>query len=693
VNVQDVATECNRVNTRFALIDALRWQEIVQIPDDDLREFLQLSPGVADAMSAEQWDAMEARDNERVKRKYCGRDPDELEEERDFDPSGEPKVFQRIWATDLTALTYEQLCHLREHKWPDDIDLDDVSDEGRRLWHRRVWAMTREEFEEAYAASKNARNIAHNLLSDIYDIAEQSLTRKHSIQLRSVGEGARDAVVSWQRKELQALLDAHNARIDAVHKLTDSDAVAIIADLRIELAAAKAAGAAERAERVAARKAKPLLAPNVEIAPAKRAIKNSVTFEQLTHCPGLVGEIVDWVCSVSRRPNRTLALGAAITTIGTLAGRYFVGPTDSGTHLYVAMLVPTGGGKDDPLNSVTELLCAAGCEHLIGQEFMSETAVSNWLCRQPLSLCPIDEFGMFLGKINSRGANAHEKNVIKMLNTAWGRSFKLMKSAEKAGVKSEAIWWPALSMFAASTPDTFFESLTGADLSNGFLNRLLVLPEQPRAPKTKPKPCVVPTHLATNLGLLHREPLAGKFPIKNDPVTGEDYEDRRRPAYQTQKIEWANNAVEALYNDYDDECLELIDKNKTNRHFIARNAETAVRLATIRALATGFHGARVKIEDMQWGIDVVRISSTELVAKATNCMIGEQLSHGKLHQKLTAYIGDAGKAGIGARALHRHVQAQAKSKEVQAVLHQLVESETIIAFPPPAGGPNLYRLP
>jgi hypothetical protein len=53
---------------------------------------------------------------------------------------------------------------------------------------------------------------------------------------------------------------------------------------------------------------------------------------ELTECPGLVGDIIDWITDTARRPNRVLALGAAVTIIGTLIGRRAAMPTRSATR-------------------------------------------------------------------------------------------------------------------------------------------------------------------------------------------------------------------------------------------------------------------------------------------------------------------------------------------------------------------------
>ena len=80
--------------------------------------------------------------------------------------------------------------------------------------------------------------------------------------------------------------------------------------------------------------------------------------DHLTRVPGLLGEITDWICASAKRPQRGLSLGAAVTLVGTAAGRKVAGPTDSGTHLYVLGIAPTGAGKDHPLKCIGRILTA-----------------------------------------------------------------------------------------------------------------------------------------------------------------------------------------------------------------------------------------------------------------------------------------------------------------------------------------------
>jgi hypothetical protein len=54
--------------------------------------------------------------------------------------------------------------------------------------------------------------------------------------------------------------------------------------------------------------------------------------EQAERESGAQGNVIDRIAATARRPNRVLALGAAITIVGTLIGRRVAGPTRSATH-------------------------------------------------------------------------------------------------------------------------------------------------------------------------------------------------------------------------------------------------------------------------------------------------------------------------------------------------------------------------
>jgi len=222
----------------------------------------------------------------------------------------------------------------------------------------------------------------------------------------------------------------------------------------------------------------------------------------LARVPGLVGEIAGWITDTAIYPQPALSLGAALTVVGTAAGRRLAGPTRSGTHLYVIGLAPSGAGKDHPRAMIGVILAQAGMAACIGpSEFISMPAVYKFLNRAPLSVCAMDEFGAFLKRINSRKASGFEAQIGATLRVAWGSSFKPMPTPEWAGKSMGTIYAPALSIYGVSTLQEFYASLAGADVTNGVLNRFLQIETRIRPPERMPTvdPTLVPPSIIAGL--------------------------------------------------------------------------------------------------------------------------------------------------------------------------------------------------
>jgi hypothetical protein len=298
---------------------------------------------------------------------------------------------------------------------------------------------------------------------------------------------------------------------------------------------------------------------------------------------------------------------------------------------------------------------------------------------------------MLLNKLNAARAGAHEINILKGMNTAWGRSFKLMKKHERAGEKTEDIWWPAMSIIAATTPETFWESLKKAQMDNGFVSRLLVMPATPRAARTDPKPLVLGCQTGLNLRLLHPQPLAGQFPIYKDD-DGKEHDDKSKPQYDVHQIGWTDQA-KACFDAYEQRCLDRIDAKYSDGFFIARNAEMAIRIATIRRLGIDGikHGSEIDIDDMLWAIDIVEICSSELIERAAKAMTLEQLKEYELKQLIIEQVKagsettPGGETCISDRVLKRKLQKHADADPVSKALAQLVDSVTIAHIEDTAG--------
>ena len=316
------------------------------------------------------------------------------------------------------------------------------------------------------------------------------------------------------------------------------------------------------------------------------------------------------------------------------------------------------------------------------------TGVINFLRAKPLALCPQDEFGAFLKRINGRRASGFEQGISKVLREMWGISFNRYDTPEWAGRPSETIRCPALSLYGVSTPSEFFESLQAGDLSNGFLNRFLVLSSNNRSVETEPvlDPFEVPPTLVEGLRTLYcwRQGDLGAARLNDaNLICPPDV----RP--------WASLAAESTYRDFSRSLLERIDRESGLDHFVGRSAEIAVRLATIRAAgrSVGNYDFSIDQSDMQWGCDLASASGELLVSEAREQMTGDEMSHGQKVNKVIETIRQKGR--ISRSELLRVVQKKMRADELEKILCTLVESETIAKeLIPGAKGPpaTWYRF-
>jgi len=318
------------------------------------------------------------------------------------------------------------------------------------------------------------------------------------------------------------------------------------------------------------------------------------------HVPGTVGAIMDWTLAYSIRPNPMLALGVAITVVGTVIGRRVQGPQDAATHLFMIMLAPTGFGKDDPLNCGRRLLTAFDEELLGPDEFVSSQGLWRVLKSRPLCCCFVDELGEQIALINDQKGNGFAAMVFSTLKKCYN-AWSDVHTAAKADADSEVIRCPAISIVGAGTPEAFFRALRGKDLASGFVNRLVVLPfEGHKKPPEKMRtvPADPPQALVDRLLALPRlsildQSLDDKLP---KPLV----------------IPWADDGAADVYLAFSrrmDAVQEGDDENR--RDLSQRVCENAIRIATIIAVGRGARA--VGKRDIEFAIDLCNRSFEAVV--------------------------------------------------------------------------------
>jgi hypothetical protein len=390
----------------------------------------------------------------------------------------------------------------------------------------------------------------------------------------------------------------------------------------------------------------------------------------LLKVPGLVGDIAEFITSSAMRPQPLLSLGAALCLVGTAAGRKYAGPTNSGTHLYVLALAPTGSGKDHPLSMITSILSESRMSYAVGPaQFMSYSAVIGRLTRAPLALCPMDEFGSFLAKVNSKKASGHEKAITGALRAAWGSSFKTMSTPEYAATAARLVHSPALSIFGASTHQEFYAALESGDAENGFLNRFLILSTEHRPDEVDAPPEDAFSIPATITDRLYAIAMEGGC-----LAAATAHNDRADPP--SVKAIWGDGA-HAVYK----RLRDRLAKRTAAAEYYVRTAEMAVRLATIVAVGVDRAAPVISRELMEWASGLALWSTNRLVAEADRFMSNSDFE--RLVKKAGGFIQKEG--SVTRSSLSRLMNL--RPAELGQVVDTLEEQGKILVFrdPNPAG--------
>ncbi|MCW2286091.1 hypothetical protein M2323_003928 [Rhodoblastus acidophilus] len=408
----------------------------------------------------------------------------------------------------------------------------------------------------------------------------------------------------------------------------------------------------------------------------------------LTRPAGLLSEMMDWITASALIPNRVLAFGAAITTLGTIIGRRVAGPTRAGTHLYIAMLAPSASGKDHPMRCAAKMLRAASSTtQLVGPgEFASQTALTMHMENRPLSLCCLDEFGAFLSRICSQKASPWERALTKTFRECWGASFETVEPMAFAGKSSAPIQWPAISVLGASVHCEFYGALGSKDATNGFLNRFLLLSST--------------------------SPIAFGDPDGDSREVPQPIIDRLRELYdhcdgagaphgialadpslldQSGKIliAWESDAVRAEFRDLQRLAIEKGARADTAELY-GRTAEIAVRLATIHAVSRVGLRAKLTGEDLAWGRELA-FWSADTMAREASLRIADTAAQATAKHVLRTI--HENRKRITHRDLNRKLQHRYKNAELKDALASLRESgsiEAVTVIPARGGTATTY---
>jgi Bifunctional DNA primase/polymerase, N-terminal len=385
-------------------------------------------------------------------------------------------------------------------------------------------------------------------------------------------------------------------------------------------------------------------------------------------CPGLVGKIAKWLTARALYPQPVLSMGVALATVGTIAGRQLCGPTRSGTHLFILGMAPTGAGKDAPIKGMFKILDKSGMGHLrAGDRFKSDGAIYNRLIETPVCVSAIDEFGSFIARLNSKTASTHEQGISAALRNLWSTSNDPIKTADGASVVGSMIHSPALSIVGTSTAEEFYASLSGQDVSNGFLNRFLIMEVTDRVMPVDPQvdPNIVPEDIIRG---------AQAIWDRLGPIGSSAYRAHGDVALASEPamVPWASDEARQEWARLRLEMDDWMEKNKTHAECVVRTAELALRVATIRAIGIDPVDPKITVADMLWGEALAKQSAEKLIMGVRLHMAVNDRQ--RWANRIGGYLRREPDRKFEVRDIQQRIKSAVDSKYIRTLLDEMVEA-------------------
>jgi hypothetical protein len=536
--------------------------------------------------------------------------------------------------------------------------------------------------------------------ADIYDIASEALDafhfqivvdQDHADALRAGERHARDIVSSAR---VLPAIDKLAVSIIAVEPLLDLVDASDIADRAIQRRRWEVE-AFDRRKAVLAKLIDCRVGTVDQIAPAPRKVVATNTpsprkeFDLATE-PGLLGDLARWSLAYAFRPIAEFAQLSALAVLAPLFARRFATPTGLGLNLYLVGLATTGSGKEALIGAPPAALDAAGLGFLIGPgDFTSDSAIEVALRARPNFLAPIDEVGEFVGAAQHRNAAGFSRTIRKSLlelhsksrpDGRWTGKQKADATHDKA---ADPLYSPSLSILGASTGSGFFESLTESNISDGFINRLVVV-QGGRAGElnldhTRTK---VPSALAKALTSAYDLSSAGNLA----PSTARDALSPPKMRHVPWALDGAEEAWLAIWD------WQRLAEDAGRGGFTGRAAANVLVVATLRALARDPEAPGVALGDINWAWEFVQASIDTIEQGARENMSGSEFE--QLVKAIEAAVNNAGADGLPRSVLLRkRGVARHTPQMVDAAIKRLEDTETVYRdLGGPKGGRPANRI-
>ncbi|WP_348700315.1 bifunctional DNA primase/polymerase [Duganella fentianensis] len=339
----------------------------------------------------------------------------------------------------------------------------------------------------------------------------------------------------------------------------------------------------------------------------------------VSELPAVMRDIADWNARTSRTIQPAFALCTALAACASVLARDFVGAGGSYTNLYITAVGPTASGKENALDTVSNIIDVYDWTRRAGKP-ASNSGVLTVMIRNPASTFLIDELGEVLQGVFDPNAASHQAQigtVLMELYTKGGKNYRgteyAQQEAKSGGRPRGDVFSPCPSIFGATTATTLYKGLNYEAIHSGFLPRILVFraPDQIPMPNIRCEQMAMPESVVNWMNAIKdRVEAHAKEMQKHSDLTG-----KAANQYMPIGVPFSP-AAQALYQQAMIDMV--IRRNASNdeleSNMLSRLVENSCRVALTLALATDPLATEVDAEHWKLALTIVTQATDAFMA-------------------------------------------------------------------------------
>ncbi|MBF0233482.1 MAG: bifunctional DNA primase/polymerase [Desulfamplus sp.] len=403
--------------------------------------------------------------------------------------------------------------------------------------------------------------------------------------------------------------------------------------------------------------------------------------EHLLHPGGLLEDLMQYIEENSAVSVPVFSLAGSLSFMGAVMGQKVMTQTGLRTNLYCISLGDSGSGKNGAIDTLPQLLRRTSAMDVQGPtELTSETAILSWIAKENKRNCwfCLDEIGQVIKGMQN--AASPQSGIPRQLTSLFSATDRPVSKGYAISANNIFVPWHHVSLYGTTTKGRFWEGISGSEVADGFVARILVFQSTGESPFPKSKKRFdIPKDIIDRVSDIFNIPIEidkshGNMPNLNVPIPN-----------IIPFTEDADKIMDAFARHYHSLKNRAKEDESGRSSIYGRTAEHAAKISLIHAVSLA--GANVKeigVASVQYACQLMEYLTQFLIAETQNNIAETEVASWK-HKIIKAVrdvmaknrLRNVSTVGASLRDLQRGRCQGLKSKELQELLNDLVVAEKL----------------